>query len=198
MAGPTRRAHRLNAQAMRSAPLAAFAIGLTLPLPGESRRGAVAGEAASLRQILPNRTDSTCIGDSRTPICAVETFIACTARNDRELCEAFGVSPTWLGRKNSPATTEYVAEDVSPLPEHKPTPQLFPASNVTGTALRFRNARAPATCRTVRPASGHTIPIGSSPCRGPSAHTRLECVEYAELSPLCRRYAEAWFAADPD
>lgn len=38
------------------------------------------------REIGPDRADSQCIGDATTPLCAVETFIACWARRDIDLC----------------------------------------------------------------------------------------------------------------
>lgn len=38
------------------------------------------------REIGPDHADSQCIGDATTPLCAVETFIACWARRDIDLC----------------------------------------------------------------------------------------------------------------
>ena len=34
----------------------------------------------------PGRADSDCVGDTATPVCAVETWLACFARTDAELC----------------------------------------------------------------------------------------------------------------
>jgi hypothetical protein len=35
-----------------------------------------------------DRSDSRCIGQSETPLCAVETLLACFARRDADLCRA--------------------------------------------------------------------------------------------------------------
>ena len=40
----------------------------------------------ALRFISPNAATSTCIGDPKTPLCAVETVIACFARQKSDLC----------------------------------------------------------------------------------------------------------------
>lgn len=44
-----------------------------------------------VRVITPTEATSNCIGDPKTPICAVETFMACSARLDRSLCERVGI-----------------------------------------------------------------------------------------------------------
>lgn len=38
------------------------------------------------REIGPEHADSTCIGEATTPLCATETFIACWARREIDLC----------------------------------------------------------------------------------------------------------------
>ncbi|MBF0167705.1 MAG: hypothetical protein HQL45_08735 [Alphaproteobacteria bacterium] len=44
-----------------------------------------------VRLITSTAGTSTCIGNPVSPVCAVETFLACIARNDRELCNRVGV-----------------------------------------------------------------------------------------------------------
>ena len=48
-----------------------------------------------LRRITPSDATSDCIGDPRTPVCAVETFIACSARHHRPLCRRIGVGDSF-------------------------------------------------------------------------------------------------------
>ena len=43
-----------------------------------------------MRLIDPRSAASRCIGDVRTPVCAVETHIACRVRNDADLCAKAG------------------------------------------------------------------------------------------------------------
>ncbi len=45
-----------------------------------------------VRIITPTEATSTCIGDPRTPICAIETLLACVARRNVDLCRRVGVS----------------------------------------------------------------------------------------------------------
>jgi len=40
----------------------------------------------------PATTDSQCIGDPKTPECAIDTYIACYVRNDGRLCAAVGLT----------------------------------------------------------------------------------------------------------
>ena len=42
-------------------------------------------------RITQTDATSTCIGDPKTPLCAVETLIACGARRDLRLCRIAGV-----------------------------------------------------------------------------------------------------------
>ncbi len=44
-----------------------------------------------LRRIGPSDSTSDCIGNPKTPVCAVETFIACWARHQMPLCWRVGV-----------------------------------------------------------------------------------------------------------
>jgi len=45
--------------------------------------------------IEPPSTESKCIGDPITPLCAVETFVACYFWNDMRLCRAVGFVPNF-------------------------------------------------------------------------------------------------------
>jgi hypothetical protein len=55
--------------------------------------------AGQYRLIGPSgRSDSRCIGRPDTPLCAVETFLACFARRDTDLCRVvWAVGPAGLG-----------------------------------------------------------------------------------------------------
>ena len=44
-----------------------------------------------VRVITPTTSTSKCIGDPKTPICAVETFLACRVRNKQELCDLVNI-----------------------------------------------------------------------------------------------------------
>lgn len=57
--------------------------------PSSAPAGAVPlgdGDSSPVRIIAPDSATSDCIGDISTPVCAVETLIACEARIQRELC----------------------------------------------------------------------------------------------------------------
>ncbi|MEG3620301.1 hypothetical protein V5T82_17690, partial [Magnetovibrio sp. PR-2] len=52
-----------------------------------------------LRFISSDSSSSTCIGDPKTPLCAVETIMACFARMDKALCGKVGVKgKVYLGK----------------------------------------------------------------------------------------------------
>src|ERR1041384_3643138 len=44
-------------------------------------------------RITPNTASSACIGTAATPLCAVETLLACLVRNDDTLCRRIGATP---------------------------------------------------------------------------------------------------------
>lgn len=74
-----------NSAIMRNHPeLLLVAAGL-LALAAEAWAGGK--EEAEIRTITATTATSDCIGDPRTPVCAVETVLACFARLDRALCE---------------------------------------------------------------------------------------------------------------
>jgi hypothetical protein len=39
----------------------------------------------------PKTTDSQCVGDPKTPVCALETMLACLVRQQPELCRKMGI-----------------------------------------------------------------------------------------------------------
>ncbi|CAA6604679.1 exported hypothetical protein [Rhodospirillaceae bacterium LM-1] len=50
-----------------------------------------------VRVITPSNATSKCIGDPKTPICAVETLLACFARQKAELCKLVEAPEADLG-----------------------------------------------------------------------------------------------------
>ena len=77
------------------------------------------------RRITPTEADSTCIGDPVTPVCAVETMLACSARLDMSLCHKVGIEDFSFGTYPALKTVEYVIleaseirpEDIASAPE---------------------------------------------------------------------------------
>ena len=68
---------------------------------------------------------SDCIGDPKTPLCAVETFLACSARKQIELCET--VRAPGLGYADENSSTEnleYVVVAVHEISESEVTEEL--------------------------------------------------------------------------
>lgn len=55
-------------------------------------QGVVLAETREVRRITQTEATSDCIGEPKTPLCAAETFLACTTRRKLELCHAVGVS----------------------------------------------------------------------------------------------------------
>ncbi|MBF0325053.1 MAG: hypothetical protein HQL42_08260 [Alphaproteobacteria bacterium] len=54
---------------------------------GEARADDTLKGFKGVRSITRTHSDSRCIGDPRTPLCAVETFMACWARQAPDLCK---------------------------------------------------------------------------------------------------------------
>ena len=78
--------------------------------------GPTAVAEGDARIISESRSTSTCIGDPRTPACAVETVIACFALHRIELCRAAGVEKTVdLALMEAPGVVEYVIKAVREL-----------------------------------------------------------------------------------
>lgn len=44
----------------------------------------------------PTEATSTCIGDPRTPECALDTLFACVVRRDADLCRRVGINETFV------------------------------------------------------------------------------------------------------
>jgi len=55
-----------------------------------------------LRSITKEYATSRCIGNPRTPICAVETYLACVVRLDHDLCDKIGYHGVYLGNSAQP------------------------------------------------------------------------------------------------
>lgn len=78
------------------------------------RTGWIDGESAS----------SGCIGDASSPVCTVETALACRLRKDPALCRAAGLNPDEV-RAEPPAT-------------RPPRPSRHPAEVIETTAVEYR------------------------------------------------------------
>jgi hypothetical protein len=48
-------------------------------------------DPAQIRVITPTESTSECIGDPRTPLCALETLLACIARKELPFCHRVGI-----------------------------------------------------------------------------------------------------------
>lgn len=65
-------------------------------------------------RITPATASSTCIGTAATPLCAVETLLACLVRNDDTLCRRVGATPPTRNAETAgPLQTEYAIERMS-------------------------------------------------------------------------------------
>jgi hypothetical protein len=81
-------------------------------------------EEEKIKRITPTDADSACIGNPVTPLCAVETWIACHARDDLSLCRAVGQEPDWIKPGRPPWTYEYVVERVHKIRPEDVTEEL--------------------------------------------------------------------------
>lgn len=67
---------------------------------------------------------SDCIGDAKSPVCVVETALACRLRNDPALCRTAGLNPD---------------EALAPTPTTRPPkPVRHPAEVIEATAVEYR------------------------------------------------------------
>jgi hypothetical protein len=57
-------------------------------LQGPHELGAADADLPAYRSIDANQATSTCIGNPATPLCAVETYLACGVRREQRLCAA--------------------------------------------------------------------------------------------------------------
>jgi len=75
---------------------------------------ALDGERPSpVRRITQTSATSDCIGDPKTPLCAVETFIACFARENRALCQRVGRPDVQF--VGGAQTVEYIIGPIEPI-----------------------------------------------------------------------------------
>lgn len=96
---------------------------LSLALLSGALATAVAGAAdelnrSEIRVIEADRATSTCIGDPRTPVCAIETKLACDARQDASLCRKAGTVQGPQPRQAG--TLRYRVVEVEIVPEGSP------------------------------------------------------------------------------
>src|SRR5262245_16641749 len=98
-----------------------FILSLLISLPTAAAQSGESG-SARLSQIDQHDASSPCIGDPGTPICAVETVMACLARQEAPLCKKAGVS--WsIVRKSHEAIerqrhrVDYVVLSAHPFPQ---------------------------------------------------------------------------------
>jgi hypothetical protein len=69
-------------------------------LPVVAFAGGAEKDGGEVRTITATSATSDCIGDPRTPVCAVETLLACFARQDMALCKRVTARPVEpVGRK---------------------------------------------------------------------------------------------------
>jgi hypothetical protein len=80
---------------------------LFLPLASERAMGEEWNKD-EIRVITPTEATSKCIGDPRSPICAVETLMACFVRKTRSLCDMVGAGDVDdSSLKGDPGSTRY-------------------------------------------------------------------------------------------
>ena len=77
---------------------------------------------SEIRVITPATATSDCIGDLKTPVCAVETFMACTSRREMSLCHRVGVTDISLPKESE--STRYRILSVKILEEKDIPPDL--------------------------------------------------------------------------
>lgn len=75
---------------------------------------------SSLRTITATDAISPCIGDPKTPVCAVETALACYLRNTLDLCRAVGVVPPANPSKSGRETYRVMSQRLYRLKQGTP------------------------------------------------------------------------------
>lgn len=73
--------------ALRAGMIVAAALGVLLAVAAPSAHA----QELDMRRITRFEATSDCIGDPRTPLCALETFFACALRRDLFLCALVGI-----------------------------------------------------------------------------------------------------------
>lgn len=80
-------------------------------------------ESSSSREIGPRWASSDCVGSAETPLCAVETFLACRVRNDDALCrdadDTVGRDARWATHVHYDVSAIDAVDDGSLPPGHK-------------------------------------------------------------------------------
>ncbi len=61
-------------------------------------------------RVAPGLATSACIGDSKTPVCAAETLLACMARAEAELCRRVGIADPRPAIGQPPSLIEYTVD----------------------------------------------------------------------------------------
>jgi hypothetical protein len=98
----------------RNSPGLLLAAGL-LFLPFAAFAGGAEKDGGEIRTITATTATSDCIGTPRTPVCAVETFLACLARRDRRLCDK--AAPLGSELPGKPFSTQYRVLSVAVMRE---------------------------------------------------------------------------------
>ena len=78
---------------------------------------------AEIRRVTQTESTGNCVGDPRTPLCAVETQLACWVRRDPRLCEIVGAPPNSVPDK-SWVRVEYILMKQSTLHPEDIRPEL--------------------------------------------------------------------------
>ena len=111
-----------------AATVLTFLLAACATLPRQDRDSAETGIDGMARRITPTSADSSCVGQPRTPICAVETLLACFFQRNADLCAV----ATPADARQSPAihfaqsgtAVDYVVTGVHPVQEQDIAPDL--------------------------------------------------------------------------
>jgi hypothetical protein len=117
-----------------------------------------------IRVITPSSATSKCIGDPKTPICAVETLIACTTRIQQRLCDKVGVRDLKLPERPL-KFHRYRILSSHTIRKEEVTPEREGAIGFkAGNAQRFSSV-SPSSKLAGVPKRGVRPCTGSSPCQ---------------------------------
>ncbi len=119
---PTRK-HRNVGTEKRDLPralLTSLAV-LSLSISSATLAGGIEAQG-ELRFVSPTDATSNCIGNPITPLCAVETFIACTLRIEPSLCRRIGIDDYNYPKQKG--TSRYYVVSTRTIPEGENTGNL--------------------------------------------------------------------------